>query len=747
MGARLVIGFATLALWVGSALADAGVEVLESPALRLEVQTQPYAYRLTEKAGGGTLVQHTGCVVRVGARQLPVTAARRIESEPDRLRLALTLDGGDAPMTAEMRFVEPGVLTVNLAVEAPGEGAALIERFAAGDEHYYGVWEQPETGELDNRGAERPCIGFGRVGDANFANARAPFYMTSAGYGVYVQTLEVPVFRFAVDGTSGFEVPGSAATYYVLYGPGYGDILLRRNALIEPAFLPPLWALDSFWWRDDHHQGQSRAGAGNAQELVLADAEAIAEHRIHAGAIWLDRPFGTGDHGWGNMDFDQSFPDPAAMVRRLDEKGLALLVWVTNRCSARLHEEGEHREFLFGDRDWPAADLRIPAAYEWFQEALDAFVQLGVRGYKIDRGHEGEMPEAVENTNVYLFTKLTTEGMRRKWGEDCFVFARNAYDNSRQYVAVWSGDPRASFGGLRVSVQHGLRSGLIGFPMWGSDVGGYIGNPSKELFARWLQFGAYSPFMEVLIGPGRTVWLDYDDELVAIARDCAAEHHDLIPYTRSCLHEAIRTGMPVMRALMLAHPDDPRVANLWDAYLYGPALLVAPVLEDKTRARQVYLPEGRWLERDTDTVHAGPAEVEVAAPLERIPVFIREGAIVPRGDIVRSNNDWTPDWRPSLRIEVYPSPRVAGRFEYFTGSVAQPITCEAEADGAFAIAMGDLGVPGVLEIRCRGVRSVARNGQELSAGGGYTFDADARVLRVPFEGAATVRVACESLFD
>ena len=124
----------------------------------------------------------------------------------------------------------------------------------------------------------------------------------------------------------------------------------------------------------------------------------------------------------------------------------------------------------------------------------------GVQGYKIDRGEESEVPEHLENRNAVLFPKMAAEGLQRRYGEDYFVFARNLYDEGRKYSAVWNGD---SYGwkGLRESVRQALRCALMNFPMWGSDTGGY-GETTAELFARWSQFAAYTPMMEILIGPG-----------------------------------------------------------------------------------------------------------------------------------------------------------------------------------------------------------------------------------------------------
>jgi alpha-glucosidase (family GH31 glycosyl hydrolase) len=228
--------------------------------------------------------------------------------------------------------------------------------------------------------------------------------------------------------------------------------------------------------------------------------------------------------------------------------------------------------------------------------------------------------------------------------------------------------------------------------------------------------------------------------MIEAARAQAALHHDFIPYTRSLMFEATRSGAPLMRALALSYPKDPAVATLGDEFLYGPELLVAPVIEDKQTRRNVYLPAGRWVDyHDRKTVHEGGKSITAEAPLERIPVFAREGAIIPRGTIFKGNDTWTKDWAPRLRIEIFPSAKVEGRFAYYNGKEARPITA-AVRQGRTTVAFPDLGTPGTAEIYVTAVQKVRRNGKVLAAGTDYTFDAAAGRLTVPFQGAAKIEL-------
>ena len=175
------------------------------------------------------------------------------------------------------------------------------------------------------------------------------------------------------------------------------------------------------------------------------------------------------------------------------------------------------QDWLFPDIDpeqflGPALNLSIPEAYDYFLERLSVFPRMGIKGYKIDRGEEDEMPESEQNIQNILFDEICHRTMADYWGEgNFFTFTRSAFDRSRSQVAIWNGDPQATFEGLRYSVASGIRSGLIGFSTWGSDVGGYLrgddpDKPSEELWARWMQFGAFSPMYEIMVGTGHTPW-------------------------------------------------------------------------------------------------------------------------------------------------------------------------------------------------------------------------------------------------
>jgi alpha-D-xyloside xylohydrolase len=725
----------------------AEVTALESSALRIEISASPYSYRVLEKSTGAVLVSLDGTAFTFGPELYPVAEATNFTRSTDRIEADLLVEvagrdrlpnGSPDRGHVAFTFVRPEVVEVDISYKQGGP-SEISEAFNDQGEHYYGIWEYPFGGHIDNRGADADFLGLGNARDVHHASARAPFYVTSKRYGIYVQTLAQGHYAIAQAGKTVFSFKDAELKYDIIYGSSYADVLRRYNAMAGPAFMPPIWAFGSIWWRDDEHD--DLRDADNAQAKVLDDADHLRKLKIPAAAIWLDRPFGSGELGWGGMDFDPSFPDAARMIRDLNARGMKLLLWSANRCSGKMFDEGSAEGYLFPYK-WPAADIRKPEVYSWWKDKLDAYVRLGVKGYKIDRGEENEMPESVENEFAVLFPKLSAEGLSAAYGSDYFIFTRNVNDVSRRYTAVWNGDSWPTFGGLQTSIKNGLRSGAINFPMWGSDTGGYFapGHNTKELLARWLEFSAFSPMMEVILGPKRTVWYDYDDELVGIAQKYVRVHHDLIPYTRSYMYQATQTGLPIMRPLVFAYPEDEALSDTWDEYLYGEDILVAPVTAAAAVNRKLYLPAGRWMNyEDRRTIYSGKTTINAPAGLAEIPLFVREGAIIPRGDIVQLNNNWDTGWTPRLRIEMFPASSQTSEFPYFTGTAVQTIKMTSQ-NGGIMIGFGNLGVKGALEIYCKPATEVQRNGKTLQPGTDYQYDAHAQKLTVSFEGATALQI-------
>ena len=767
--ARGVLFFAGAAwlgvrVWGASPAAPAVTTVLESSVLRVEVTAEPYSYAVIEKATGEVLLRHARTTFTVGTERSAGTAvigAKRAAT----LDASLTFPG--SPDTARVRwtFVNPAVVQVKLT-HGKGTPTNITEAFVDQGEHNYGLWEYSyygTGGALDNRGANnQPLLGLSGppVGSGD-PSGRAPFYVTSRKYGVYADTLARGSATVAVKERTSLTFDAPELTYNVIYGPTYAQVLARYNQLAGGSLMPPLWAFDVIWWRDDHHADFANNSVTSAQDLVRKDADTLQRLRIPASAIWLDRPWGSGGGGlggWGNFDFDPApngFPHPDEMIGDLASRNMYLLGWIANRANNDMLTDPVFAPGIFNAANGytgnftttPGLDLRKPEVFAHFKNRLrDSFVRRGMRGFKIDRGEQGEVPVALQNELAILTAKAAYDSTTEVLGAEGFTFGRNVYDRARKYVGVWTGDSSSTFAGMSDSLKQLLRLGGIMYSMVSSDTAGYGRAPSAELFARWLAMSAYSPMMQVLLGPNRTIWNNYNTgpnanpQLPAIARTFAQEHHDLIPYTRSLVYTSTQTGMPAMRMMPFAFPDDPAVADMFDEFMFGDALLVAPVLTAGATSRSVYLPAGVWIDyNDKKTRHTGPATITASAPVDVVPRYVKAGAIVPRGDILKSNNNWTPNWAPSLRIEFYPAAGVASRFEYYTGKGVVAMTGSV-SDTTVSWQAGNVGMNGVLEVHnVDRYTSVRRNNRTLDSAD-FQHDAATQVMTIPLSGATSVQI-------
>lgn len=588
-------------------------------------------------------------------------------------------------------FLTPTVAKIIINSSLPFNGA----RFSAPETtQFYGVWEYPFSKRIDNSNIAFDLKGVGSNVGINWSNARAPFFLASTGYGVYADTLKMGSYNFTTPGNAQFIFNSSSLVYYIILpkeNRGLKSVIEQYTELSARSEMPPISGFGPTFWSDDFTL-DFHGNVSNAQENIRDVVDHLYTNQIRATSIFADRPYGSGNRSWGNFDFDPvQYPDPEAFVQNLTDAGFDFQVWIANRAQAgtKLFNDSVANDWLFTD-DHPvgglgeALNLSIPAAYQYFEEQLKYFALAGVRGYKIDRGEEGEMPDYVQNEQMSLFLDVAYSSMVQIWGKSRFYnFARSAVDRSRAKTHIWNGDSHANFTGLAYSVASGIRAGLIGFGIWGSDTGGYtregVLTPTLEVWARWMWFSSFSPVYELMLGTNHTPWYHpyKETSALSIMKQTSNLHADLIPYINSYAYASSKTGLPLMRAIFLEAEKDKRTWDTSDSYFFGSEILVAPVVtQDNTRT--VYFPRGPssvYLEffNKTKTYQAGTA-VSITSPLTSIPVFVIQGAIIPRGDIYQGNAKWIKGWMPDLRIELFPSFDVPeSRFTYYGGGVETEI--------------------------------------------------------------------------
>lgn len=276
-------------------------------------------------------------------------------------------------------------------------------RFSASENtHFYGVWEYPFLNRrLVNDDVQFEIKGVGNAQGINWANARSPFFLTSAGYAVYADTLSMGTYDFSQPGTAEFTFNTSSLVYYIILPRtphDYKSLLTAYADLSNTIYMPPDSSYGPIYWSDDWEQDLH--GANNSQQSYYDTITHLHDLQIHGTAMFADRPYGTGNYSWGNFDFDPTFyPTPREFIANLTDWGFDFQVWAANRAfyHTELYNVSAANGWLFPGIDpvffnGPALNLSIPEAYAYFKEHMKYFPDVGVKGYKIDRGEEGEMP-------------------------------------------------------------------------------------------------------------------------------------------------------------------------------------------------------------------------------------------------------------------------------------------------------------------------------------------------------------------
>ncbi|KAL4792592.1 glycosyl hydrolases family 31-domain-containing protein [Aspergillus venezuelensis] len=720
----------------------------ESSSYRLnDISASPYAFTITNTADKTTIVSNTG--ILTGATNTSMTASPK--------------NSQDTKITT--RFITPSILHVHTDSTISSGIRFTGAQFSTNpNANHYGVWSYPFNHSIINAEIAFDLKGLQGNDGINYASARAPYFISSTGYAVYADTQAMGSYSFSNERQMvEFRFNATELDYYIILPevngeaeaeaqPDFKSLLTQYASLTDTS---PLWSPRAygpmFWHNDFQRESAFPEGVSNAQEFVGDVVDKLAANRVRASAVMVDRPYGTGDEGWGNYDFDPEYwPDVKGLVSDVAKKGLDFQTWVANRAvpGSELFNTSASNGWLFPDiqnelQPGVALNLSIPAAYTYLQDAMKFLPDLGIKGYKIDRGDENEMPIWEENVQTYLFHKLMYQSQAAHWDgaganrpTGFYNFARSVNDRSRRYTGVWGADPAGNENGLLQSIRQGIRSGLLGFPMWGSDCGGYTrrvgtGTPAKELWARWMWFSAFSPVYELMLYEESIPWYDYSADLMAVLRETTQVHHELIPFIQSYMFRATNDGLPVIRALFLEAPSDEGVWDADESYFFGEEFLVAPITRNNGE-KSVYFPKGsKYLEYfGKHDVYEGGSEEMFKLDINSVPVFVREGAIVPRGDLYQSNNQWDRDWTPWLDIEVYPSYNVeSSKFQYFDEKNGRSVDIWMETNKrkkTLCISYGALGTPGELQIYVKGgpqkFKLASRGGNECVRNVDLLFD-------------------------
>ncbi|XUL86787.1 glycoside hydrolase family 31 protein [Streptomyces galilaeus] len=458
-------------------------------------------------------------------------------------------------------------------------------------------------------------------------------------------------------GASELRMDGGPLRCWVIVGTP-ARVLYAWVSLTGAPALPPAWALG-------HHH--ARWGFGSEQEVRRIVA-GYQERGLPLNAVHLDIDH-YDEHQVFTVDHER-FPKLPVLAEELRRDGIRLVSIVDPAVKAEpgnaVYDSGTAEDAFVRDASgrvvrgvvWPGEavfpDFTHARVREWwgglYQERLaqgfagfwhdmnepTSFAAFGDSTLPLSARHdlEGWGGDHREAHNVYALcmARAAYESLRELAPQERpFLFSRSGWAGMQAYGGTWSGDVATGWPGLRASLSLVMGLGLCGVPYSGPDVGGFDGSPSPELYLRWFQLGAYLPLFRTHAGlrAGRREPWEFGAEVLEHARVALVERRRLLPYFMTLAHLARRTGAPYVRPLWWGAPEDRALRDCEDAFLLGDCLLVAPVLYPGSDRRAVQLPRGRWYDTETERAYEGPAQVLVDAPLARIPVFARAGAVLP----------------------------------------------------------------------------------------------------------------------
>jgi len=471
-----------------------------------------------------------------------------------------------------------------------------------------------------------------------------PFFLSSRGYGMFINTgapITIDFGRY-FSGINSIMVGDDELDLFIFIGQPK-EVIGEYTALTGRSPLPPLWSFGLWMSRCTYlSEAQVREVASRLrQNCIPCDV-------IHLDTGWFETDWRC------DYEFSRNrFPNPEGMIADLRKQGFRISVWQLPYFTPqnRLFSELVTNNLVVRDRkgnlpyEDAILDFSNPAAVQWYQSKLANLLRLGVAAIKVDFG------EAAPLTGIYAsgrtgfyehnlyplrYNKAVAEITKQITGEN-IIWARSAWAGSQRYPVHWGGDAESTDQGMAATLRGGLSLGICGFTFWSHDVGGFISRPTEDLYLRWIAFGAFSSHMRCHGIAPKEPW-EYGEDTMKVARKIIETRYRLMPYIYAQAVASARTGLPMLRALFIEYPDDPGAWCVDDEYLFGQDMLVAPLLHEGERVRNVYLPSGAWVDYQTGKTY-GSGWHQITASGLPIVILVREGAIIPHIGLAQSTSE------------------------------------------------------------------------------------------------------------
>lgn len=507
-----------------------------------------------------------------------------------------------------------------------------------------------------------------------------PMFLNSAGYGMFVHSsapVTVDVGR-SFDQSNVVYVNDPNFDLFVFLGDPK-DVLGEYTTLTGRSPVPPLWSF-GFWMSRITYKSEAE---------VRDVAAKLREHRIPADVIHLDT--GWFEHDWRNdYRFSETrFEDPAKMMRDLRKDGFRISLWQLPYFSRKnaLYDEIVSKGLAVRnaagevpDED-AVLDFTNPETIKWYQAKLADLLKMGAAVIKVDFGEGAPMNGVYANGktgrlehNLYpvRYNKAAFDVTKQVTG-DGIIWARAAWAGSQRYPLHWGGDAENTDSAMAAQLRGGLSFGLSGFTYWAHDAGGFVNRAPRDLYRRWMAMGVLASHTRAHGAPPREPW-EYDEALTEDFRRTIGLKYALMPYVYAQSVDSSAKGHPMIRTLFFEFPDDPTAWQIEDEYMFGSDLLVAPLMDEGSTGRKVYLPAGDWIDYQSGRAYRGGAWHDIEAGPVPIVLLVRNNAVIPHVAVAQSTDDI--DWKNvELRVFSTGGGPATGRFALPDGK-AQTLTVD-----------------------------------------------------------------------
>lgn len=495
-----------------------------------------------------------------------------------------------------------------------------------------------------------------------------PFFLTNKGYGVLVNHPEMVSFEVATEMVTRteFSVEGGYLDYFLINGPSMKEVLTRYTDLTGKPTLPAPWTF-GLWLSTSFTTNYDEETVMNFVDgMINRD---IPLRTFHFDCFWMK------DFHWSDFVWDSRvFPDPSGMLKRIKAKSLNICVWINSYIAQEsvLFDEGAKKGYFIkrpNGQVWQwdmwqpgmaIVDFTNPEAYRWFQNKLEALLDMGVDCFKTDFGEriptenvvyfDGSDPKKMHNYYTYLYNKCVYELLERKRGKgEAVLFARSATVGGQKFPVHWGGDCWSDYESMEESLRGGLSLLMSGFGYWAHDIGGFENTSTADVYKRWVAFGLLSSHSRLHGSSSYRVPWVYDEEAVDVVRFFTRFKAKLMPYLYKTAIDTSRSGIPTMRSMVLEYTQDKTCHFLDKQYMLGDYLLVAPIFNEESIA-EYYLPEGVWTNFFTGEEKQGGRWIAEKHGYLSIPLMVKENSIVAMG-AVDDKPDY--DYGENAELRIY----------------------------------------------------------------------------------------------